>query len=424
MLPKNNGKKLRLLTGFSVSRFIRWFASAIGLFLSLWIVVPAPTMFLYPLAVGAPEISPWLVGLNTIALLLNLLKRHRGKVYITLLICNLFALILSLLPLMQLTATNAAIATEMPAVLGKNYLATVPQTLRAQLRPQPFILADAFRGIPMRDVRSDRDIVFANPDGVSLKINLYRPMQIGKYPAIIMLYGGAWQRGNPDYNEEFNRYMAARGYCVVAIDYRHAPKYQFPAQLEDVQAALSYIKTNAGDWEIDLDKIALMGRSAGAHLAMLTTYGSSVLPIRAVVNYYGPNDLIRGYNDPPFPDALDVRAVLRAFLGGTPEELKELYRRASPINYIKPNLPPSLLVYAGRDHIVQAKFGRSLYERLRATGNRAILLEIPWAEHAFDAVFNGPSNQLALYYTERFLAWALKSPDYQFIPLPKTNAAL
>jgi len=413
MLPKNNRKKLPLLAAFLISRFIPWFLSAIGLLLSFWVIVPAPTLFLYPLAVGAPEISPWLVAINAIALLLNLPRRHQGKVYIILPICNLFALILSLLPLMQFPAANAAIATEMQAVLGENYLAAVPQALRAQLRPQPFILADAFRGIPIRDVRIDRTIVFANPDGVSLKLNLYRPMQIAKYPAIITLYGGAWLRGNPDYNEEFSRYMAALGYCVVAIDYRHAPKYRFPAQLEDVQAALSYIKTHADNWEIDLNRIALMGRSAGAHLAMLTAYDSSVLPIRAVVNYYGPNDLIRGYNDPPFPDAIDVRAVLRAFLGGTPDELNELYRRASPINYVKPNLPPSLLVYAGRDHIVQAKFGRSLYERLRATGNRAILLEIPWAEHAFDTVFNGPSNQLALYYTERFLAHALKSSDYQ-----------
>jgi acetyl esterase/lipase len=413
MIHKKNRKKLPLLAAFLVSPFISWFLSAIALFLSLWVIVPAPTMFLYPLAVGAPEISPWLVAINTIALLLNLLRRHQGKVYIILLICNLFALILGLLPLMQFPAANAAVATQMQAVLGENYLAAVPQADRAQLRPQPFILADTFRGIAIRDVRIDRTIVFANPDGVSLKLNLYRPMQIGKYPAIITLYGGAWQRGNPDYNEEFSRYIAAQGYCVVAIDYRHAPKYRFPAQLEDVQAALSYIKTHAGDWEIDPDRIALMGRSAGAHLAMLTAYGSSVLPVRAVVNYYGPNDLIRGYNEPPFPDAINVRAVLRAFLGGTPDELNELYRRASPINYIKPNLPPSLLVYAGRDHIVQPKFGRSLYERFRATGARAILLEIPWAEHAFDAVFNGPSNQLALYYTERFLAHALKSSDYQ-----------
>ena len=65
-------------------------------------------------------------------------------------------------------------------------------------------------------------------------------------------------------------------------------------------------------------------------------------------------------------------------------------------------------VYPGRDHIVLPRFGRQLYEKLQAAGNQAVLLEIPWAEHAFDAVFNGVSNQFALYYTERFLAWALR----------------
>lgn len=92
-------------------------------------------------------------------------------------------------------------------------------------------------------------------------------MQIGRYPAIVILYGGAWQRGSPNRNEEFSRYMAARGYCVVAIDYRHAPQYRFRDQFEDVETALSYIKTPADEWFIDIDRIALMGRSAGAHLA-------------------------------------------------------------------------------------------------------------------------------------------------------------
>jgi hypothetical protein len=79
MLHKKNRKKLPLLAAFLVSRFISWFLSAIGLFLSLWVIVPAPTLFLYPLAVGAPEISPWLVGINAIALLLNLLDGIKAK---------------------------------------------------------------------------------------------------------------------------------------------------------------------------------------------------------------------------------------------------------------------------------------------------------------------------------------------------------
>jgi acetyl esterase/lipase len=72
-------------------------------------------------------------------------------------------------------------------------------------------------------------------------------------------------------------------------------------------------------------------------------------------------------------------------------------------------LPPSLLIYGRRDHVVQSKFGRRLSEQLKKTGNEVAFIEIPWAEHAFDAIPQGVSNQMALYYTERFLAWALKS---------------
>lgn len=175
-----------------------------------------------------------------------------------------------------------------------------------------------------------------------------------------------------------------------------------------MQAALAFIGQHASEYETDLERMALLGRSAGAHLAMLAAYRPNAPRIRAVVNYYGPVDLTEGYNDLPHPDPINVRAVLKAFLGGSPDELPQLYRQASPISYVTRPLPPSLLVYGGRDHIVQAKFGRSLSERLRAVGSRAIFLEIPWAEHAFDAVFNGVSNQLALYYTERFLAWILQ----------------
>jgi acetyl esterase/lipase len=195
---------------------------------------------------------------------------------------------------------------------------------------------------------------------------------------------------------------------VWAIAYRHAPRYRFPAQIEDVQAALAFIQQHATEYETDLERIALLGRSAGAHLAMLAAYRPDAPRIRAVVNYYGPVNLTKGYYDLPHPDPIDVRAVLKAFLGGSPDELPELYRQASPISYVSQPQPPSLLVYGGQDHIIQAKFGRTLGDRLQAVGSQVIFLEIPWAEHAFDAVFNGVSNQLALYYTERFLAWALQ----------------
>ena len=383
--------------------------SALGFLLSLWIVVPAPTRLLLPLGVVAPEISPWLVGINAIALLLIISSLHTGWLYSGALVCSLLGLLLSLLPLIRFPAANARIAAEMQTVLGADYLSQIPQSAQTQMRAHPLNLINVFGGIPIGEVYIARGIEFANLDGEPLKLNNYRPSLSGKYPTIVVIYGGAWQVGSPNDYESFSRYMASQGYSVVAIDYRHAPQHRFPAQLEDVQAALSYIQNHTDDLAVNLERVGLVGRSAGAQLAAIAAYQSGVIPVRALVTYYGPANLAQGYQYPPNPSPMDTRAILRTFLGGSPDEQLALYKQASPIHYVKPDLPPSLLIYAGRDHVVRPKFGYQFYHQLRAAGNQTVLLNIPWAEHAFDAIFNGVSNQLALYYTERFLAWALQT---------------
>ena len=402
--------------------------SSAGLFLSSWIVIPAPIYLLLPLGVGAPEVSPWLLVLNAIAFGIALwvsavgvsLIRRRGSWLQRLALgASLVGLFLSTLPLVQLPATEKRMAVAMRDALGADYLAQIPQQVQSQMRSpygtaplarsHPFVLADAFRGIPQSEVRYTPGIQFAAPDGVPLSLDIYRPPQVGQYPAIVVLYGGGWQSGSPSSHSDFSRYMAARGYTVFAIAYRHAPRYQFPAQLDDVRAALTFIQQHATEYETDITRIALLGRSAGGHLAMLAAYQRDALPVRAVVSYYGPFNLTKGYKEPPNPDPLNVRALLEAFLGGSPDERPEQYAKASPVTYVTRPLPPTLLVHGSHDHIVEVRFARTMYKRLRAVGTTAILLEIPWAEHAFDSIFHGQSNQLALYYTERFLAWALKA---------------
>ena len=383
----------------------------LGLFLSLWIIVPAPTFALLPFGVGAPELSPWLIVINAIALILATVF-YRGWWSGLIIVGSLVAIAIGLLPLVQFSAVNRSFEAEMERVFGTNYIDSIPQAIKAQMRPQPLVIADVFRGISIANIRINRGVVFASPDGVDLELNTYHPLASGKYPTLIIIYGGAWRMGSPDGYEQFNSYMAARGYTVIAIDYRHAPQYKFPTQLEDVEMALKYIKTNAEDLEVDLTKMVAIGRSAGGHLASLAAYRQdAVIPFKAVVNYYGPVNLANGYYDLPVPDPIDIQAVLNDFLGGSPEEKPKLYQEASVTTYIKQDLPPSLLVYPSRDHLVQAKFGRNLYDKLKATNNSVVLLEIPWAEHAFDAVFFGVSNQLALYYTERFLASTLNVVD-------------
>ncbi|WP_414624753.1 alpha/beta hydrolase [Calothrix sp. CCY 0018] len=384
------------------------FLSFASFFLTSWIILPAPTLFLLQFGVVAPEISPWLFLLNIITLFLSLIFIRQLQIQQTVCILSLLGLMVCSLQLASITPTEIQFNKSMAQVLGSNYQQKVPVEVKAKMRKQPFILTDIFRGINLDKTRHITNINFATPAGVALKMEVYQPEKVGKYPAIVFIYGGAWQNGNPSVKPEFNRYMAARGYTVFAIDYRHAPEYKFPAQFDDVNTALKFIRDRADEYEADVDKMVLLGRSAGAHLAMLAAYQPDAPKIRAVVNYYGPVNLTQGYNEPPYPDPINARAVLKAFLGGSPQQLPTLYETASPINYVVPNLPPTLLIYGSRDHVVEARFGRQMYNKLRDK-NTAVYLEIPWAEHSFDSIFNGVSNQLALYYTERFIAWAVNS---------------
>ena len=121
MLPTNSSEVLSII-------FVLF--SGIGLFLSLWIIIPAPSFSLLPLGVGAPEISPWLIWLNAIALLLTISQFKVNVLYDIALIANLLGLVLSSLPLIQLPAANAKFAKEMAKVLGTDYLDKIPTSLQ------------------------------------------------------------------------------------------------------------------------------------------------------------------------------------------------------------------------------------------------------------------------------------------------------
>ncbi len=336
--------------------------SLLGLFLSSWIIVPAPNFTLLPLAVGSPEISPILLIGNLIALLLSFTAKKQLLLARIAIGFSLSGILLSSLPLLQLPSTIQQAEAQMQPLLSN---LQIPADLQAKMRRHPFVLADLFTGLAKPKVRHHQQN-FAAADGTPLNIEIYQPLTTGKHPAIVTIYGGAWRSGEPAQKATFNQYMAAQGYTVVAIDYRHAPQYRYPAQIQDVQAALNFILQQAANYEIDSSRIAVIGWSAGAHLALLAAYQPNTTPIRAVINYYGPTNLLQGYKEPPSPDPINTKAVLTAFLGGSPEEVETQYKLASPINYVKSNLPPTLLIYGDRDHLVKPIFGQQLYQRLQS----------------------------------------------------------
>ncbi|HEY0283917.1 MAG TPA: alpha/beta hydrolase fold domain-containing protein [Vicinamibacterales bacterium] len=357
--------------------------SVMLLFLSAWILIPSPNDFLFPLAVGSPEVAPVLLAGGILLLVLSARYARHRRVARLALLCAAFASLLSLVPIAQL-----------PIALARFNRAMAQTTAEPPARAPGAIRVT--RGVP-----------FSKADGVPLSLDVYQPAANGPFPIVMQIYGGSWQSGSPLNQEWFSRHFAERGYVVVAIDYRHAPEWKWPEQIVDVRTALYWISEDARKFGGDPSRIVLVGRSAGAQLAMRLAYQEGPSSVRGVVNYYGPADLAEGWRHPPRPDPADVRGILEAFIGGTPAQKPEHYRHASPITWVSKASAPTLSIYGRRDHIVEARFGRMLDTALKTAGATSVLLELPWSEHSFDAVPNGMGRRIALHYTERFIAWAV-----------------
>ena len=356
--------------------------------------------------VGAPELSVWFLlaalGLCAVSFTaINVTSTARAVFALAVAAALLFAY-----PLARTPSTLARFDRTMAERLGPHYVDQIPDA--TTLRAHALSFGDFVFGLGRVDILVRRGIEFARPAGVPLTVDVYRPAGSGPHPVLVQLYGGAWQRGSPADDASFASWFASKGYVVFAADYRHAPAATWPAQIEDVRSALDWIATHASEYEADTSRIAHLGRSAGGQLALDAAYQAGAARVRAVVSFYGPTDLVEGWRDQPHPDPLDVRAVLETYLRGTPDTVLRKYEEASPVAYVSALVPPTLLVNGGRDHVVLPRFGRELDERLRHAGAVSVLLEMPWADHAFDFLPNGISGQIALYYTERFLAWALR----------------
>ena len=258
-------------------------AAAVRLFVSIWIVLPGWTYPLFILGVGAPEISAWLLAgsLLTGTLAMTVLRSMRLS-RLTRPIALLSAILASI-PFFRAPLAIHRFDSEIERALGPNYLAGVPDRVTRTMRPTPIVVGDLFRGLGYNDALVSHGIRFAEPDGQRLTMTVYRPSGDGRFPTIVQIYGGAWQRGTPEDQSELGRYLAARGYVIFAIDYRHAPRWKWPAQIADVRSALAWIREHAENYKADVTRLALVGRSAGAQLALLAAYAPNAPRIRGVV---------------------------------------------------------------------------------------------------------------------------------------------
>jgi acetyl esterase/lipase len=382
-----------------------------------WAQIPAPTQALLPLSIGAPELSAWLLVLALLATLLSAIAlrrpgRHR-KLRRLALALSLIAAAFPAYVLSQIPAALRRIDAEWQRAFGTSPTAITPVDQATKesefapnssgLRPHPFTWREMLFGLRLPPVRITRSVPLRRVGGVELTADVYRPAHDAIVPTVVQLYGGGWRGGDPGDNSDVAQALAASGFAVFAIDYRHAPYWTWPSQLEDVLDGLRWVAAHAAEYGADSTRMALLGRSAGAQLAMRASQDTAAPPIRAVVTIYGPVDLAEGYRSPPTPDPLNVPFLIAQFLDGTPDQRPHAYADASPITRASQPHPPVLVITGNRDHIVEPRFGPMLHHKLVENGT-SVFLNMPWADHAFDFVSFGPSSQIALYYTQRFLA--------------------
>jgi acetyl esterase/lipase len=391
------------LTQAGPSRFLRnavaLTVTGILFAIEIWTVVPAPSRILLVFAVLVPEVAPWGIALTLPAVVVAYVVGV-GRVRALAVALGVGAFLCALWPMLQLPGTIAVSDAEMRRALGDRYDPTPGAA--------PFDVAEVFAGRSVSaPVAPEMDVPVPESGGVRLGLDVYRAAGAGPHPAVVLVYGGGWRYGSRADSAPIARDLARIGYTAIAVDYRHAPEARFPAQYDDVRAALETIARNAAAWNVDAERIALFGRSAGAELALLAAYRREPLHVAAVVAYYAPVDLTEGYRDPPVPDPADVRDLLEGYLGGPPGALPHAYAAASPLSLVRSGLPPTFLICGARDQLVLLRFQREMAAALRAHGDVVAALELPWSNHAFDAIPNGLGAQLARYYTARFLAATL-----------------
>jgi acetyl esterase/lipase len=374
---------------------LRLLWSLFAFLLSLLAAVPAPTYLLWQVAVLVTEFGHWLAMLALGALLPGWRRSRSGRAGAVL---SIGAAALALSPLLR----AAPVALQLPGQLDAAFGPFPRSDNQAPLRA-----VDLFRGVAVSTIVPQR-LVYSQPEESELALDFYPPAGTTAAPLLIVIHGGSWQSGDSTQLAPLNSHLATRGYAVAAINYRLAPRWIFPAARDDVRAAITFLKTRASALRIDPDRIALLGRSAGGQLALLAGYTANDPAIKGVISFYAPTDMPYGYANPANPAVLDSRGTLAAYLGGTPESAPDAYRDASPIAFVGPQTPPTLLIHGPRDELVRYAQSTRLAERLQAESRPHLLLNLPWATHGCDYNFSGPSGQLTTYAIEHFLATVMK----------------
>lgn len=253
------------------------------------------------------------------------------------------------------------------------------------------------------------DVTYCTADVSPQKMDVYFPDSGGPWPALVYVHGGSWMHGDKSEAALFATGMTAQGYLVVSINYRLYPTARYPAMIEDVKCAIRSVRANAGQYNLDPNRIGAVGVSAGGHLVSLLgtsdqsagwdvgEYLDQSSRVQAVIAMAPVTDLTRS-----FPNA-DIEAMRQVGFG------EDNIVQASPITHVTADDPPFLLIHGEQDELVPYEQSQLMYDRLLQMNVPAQLVIVKNAGHSFIAPDDsatptlGEINRIILNFLAQYL---------------------
>jgi acetyl esterase/lipase len=379
-------------------------AMAMALFLAgLLAVVKPPTYRCWQLSILVMEAGHFLVLPCLLAGFWSLRSPGLGKVWACFFLAAGMLYAVTALRAIRVSSRLAE------AYASRSHPVAVPEgRLR---RSVPISFRDLFLGIPAVSA-ARRTLAYGQRDGRDLHLDYYAAAPSGlsagrRAACIVVIHGGGWDGGARTQLSPLNDFLAGEGYAVASLEYSLAPKYRYPAPVEDVAAALAFLKSRAQELGLDPGRFVVLGRSAGGQIALQSAYTLGDKAIKGAIAFYAPADMVFGYGLPTNPLILDSRQLMEQYLGGSYSHHPEAYVASSPVEHLSASSPPTLMLHGRVDELVSFQHSVHLRGKLDALGVPNFTVDLPWGAHGFDFVFRGPGSQISLYYIERFLAETL-----------------
>lgn len=246
-------------------------------------------------------------------------------------------------------------------------------------------------------------------------LDIYLPPHVdGKIPLVIFIHGGAWlsndKYADMGYMKRTVSEIISSGFALASIDYRFSTEAVFPAQIQDCNRAVSFLYDNAAQYGFDRNRFAVMGFSAGGHLASLAGLStnnkiksfhmpgtSKLFAFKAVVDFYGPADLIL------FPGADDEQSPEALLIGAAPLTRPDLAKAVSPVTYVDENDPPFLIIHGEKDELVSTKHSRLLSSWLSVAGVENELIIVEDAPHFGEMFDSNEVREKVLNFLSKYL---------------------